>query len=318
MRLLRLLLAGSAIAGTLMVGELPAGVGAALVALALLVGLPHGALDYASAATDYPELRTRRGWLLFHSAYVSLAIAFAMILIAAPALGFLVFCAMSAWHFGQSDCEELGPDEPFRALIWTTRGLVIVGVPILAHPERALPFIETLLGRGDPMVGWIGQSSPLTPLFICLAHLMLMLRTCRRAGGSVGARFLKLIDALVLVAMLWVLDPLLGFALYFVVWHSTDHARRSRAQLGGDLWGLAKTASVYTLAALIGALLLAALAAGAGLARDPTLGLRALAVLVAAVTLPHMVVVEVAIRRRDRVTSPTQAGVTIAGQTFDT
>lgn len=290
-------LAAGAVLASLICGPVHPAVAIALIALAALVGLPHGALDHALASRHIAHVRGRKGWLLFHAVYVALALGFALALIAYPLPGFALFCVMSAWHFGQSDLLELGRDATWGPLAWLTRGAMILAVSILGHADQAIPFIEILLGQEFSSVATVRLPLTWVSICVCIVHVLVVVRACRRLEHSPGSTAREIGDVIALATMLWVLDPLLGFGLYFVFWHSFDHARRARAELQSSWKELSGTAFAYTFAALAGTLVLALVLANTELWMSSTWLIQVLAVLIAAVTLPHMFVVESTIAR---------------------
>ena len=80
--------------------------GSFLLVLALLVGVPHGALDHR-LAKQWQGWRDVRGQVGFHAVYLVGVCAALFGWVIAPAAGLLLLLATSAWHFGESDLLHL-------------------------------------------------------------------------------------------------------------------------------------------------------------------------------------------------------------------
>ena len=79
------------------VGPLPI----VLALLALVVGIPHGAVDNLTLTRQL----TTRERLLGAAAYIAIAAASALAIIQWPGIAFVAVLAMTIWHFGTGDVE---------------------------------------------------------------------------------------------------------------------------------------------------------------------------------------------------------------------
>ena len=111
-----------------------------LLVAALLVGLPHGALDHVVARRS-PAWRTSRGQVLFHSAYLAsvAAVLLGWWLVPGPTL--LLFLLVAVWHFGETDMLHVGGAAQ-RASVVLSRGALIVFGAIHASPDAAIHLLE--------------------------------------------------------------------------------------------------------------------------------------------------------------------------------
>ena len=280
-------LAGAALValGWLAVGEGAASlpVVAALSAIVLILGLPHGALDLWVAARQARFGRdgrfTRGGAVRFHAEYLVLAgmvvAAFALL----PALALAGFLLLSLYHFA----------DDWRGLPLPVRlgcASAIVLVPTLFHPQEVAGIFAAVTGRAGIAV----PEAPPYPFWLVSAWLIVgsvgfaLLRD-RRAGVEVAA----------LVALAALLPPLVFFATYFVLLHGPRHLMRHGPLVsgrGGRLVMIAYTAAALGIVAGVGVLL--AGTGGLGVTSDT---LRAVFVGLAALTVPHAVLMEVDKRR---------------------
>ena len=263
---------------------------AVVVTVIAVLGIPHGAVDHL-VVEAIDGRRDRGARRRFVRNYLLAMGGVGLVWLAAPPLALAVFIVLSVHHFGQSDLAYLGlPDRSQLTLQWS-RGLFLVGLPLLAHVSTVAPVIERL-GGGDP-ASWPW----LTDLWWlwCAALVVQHLVVGAAVAGQVRDRIVIGREA-VTVAALTVLflasDPLIGFAVYFGLWHSLAHLR-----VLGDVLGTAPSPmrSLVRLAAPLTAVSLAGLAAastGAAVAGRVDLLVPVVFVFVSMLTLPHMVVVE--------------------------
>ena len=109
----------------------------------------------------------------------------------------------------------------------------------------------------------------------------------------------------VLAALLLTVDPLLGFAVYFGLWHSLAHLLVLAGLLGSEprpIRSVARLAAPLTAISLAG---LAAVSAVALLLDRTDLIVPVVVVFISMLTVPHMVVVE---RMWQQPSSPTRIG----------
>ena len=253
-------------------------IGLLLVAL----GMPHGALDSVFAERMF-AIATGREWALFSVLYVTLAIAVVGLWWWAPAVFLAVFLAMSALHFAA----DLGPGvHPCTRVAY---GGSFIVLPALWHaPELRLLFGWVVGAPGADAVVFVLQWAA-GPWLV--AALALAAYEVRRAGASA----LEL-TALVLVATLG--SPLAAFAVFFCVMHSPRHLLRTLAPLAPAarrraialaLWPTLATVVVLGLGAYV-------------FRREPIspLVMQLVFVSLAALTLPHMLLLDSASRRGSR------------------
>ena len=249
-------------------------------ALLTLLGMPHGALDVAVARRLF-VLESFSGWAVFALFYVGLSAAVVGFWLFAPTPFLCAFLIASAVHFG---------GDPVASLSTTARclygGSVIV-LPALLHGAE----LERLLG----LVAGPASAAAVAPVFQQLAApwlaatlvcCMLQVRAARLMACEMGA----------LAGLSVVATPLLSFTIYFCAMHSPRHILRTVASLPPievrNALLLALWATLIVLCAL-------AVAGWLSIGRPvQTSVMQLVFVGLAALTLPHMVLLERA-RRLD-------------------
>lgn len=247
----------------------------AALAVVIVLGVPHGALDGVIAA---PLLRPRygRAWFgVFAIPYLGLS---ALVLLAwqlAPLAALAGFLALSVLHFGE---EDAGPGRPVEALV---RGGLPIALPALLHPQETAAIFAAVARVPMPSLpAWWTAASW---LWLALVAAWLLTRHARPALRA---------ELVVLATAFWLLPPLTAFTLYFVGLHGPRHMRAlvrdSTKAPGIDTMGRAVHGSlpVFALTLLIGAGLWPLYASGPGDAVSDllTLTLRMLS----ALTVPHV------------------------------
>lgn len=243
-----------------------------------LAGVPHGAIDPLLAARVY-RLSRPGEWALFAGCYVGLALSVVWLWTIAPALFLAGFLLVSLLHFS----EDLVTGVP-----WTTRvvyGATVVVLPGLRHG----PETERLLG----LVAGADAAAPVTALLVQAAWPLLGLATvCACVEGRRRPMTGAEMAGVALLASC--APPLVSFTVFFCLMHSLRHLLRAAMCEGGisvralaraAAWPMAGTAA----AALIAWPLLRSQSLDAAVMQLIFVGL-------AALTVPHMVLVEVAAR----------------------
>lgn len=273
-----------------------------LSAAVVLTGIPHGAIDHLVAARLYDLQFTWRDQAKFYGGYLALMAAYGALWPVAPAACLAVFLAMTMYHFGQADLAYWDlPPVPAR-LLYLSRGLFLIGLPIVAFPEIVDPIFAAI--GGVRVLGWpLATTYQTTTLLALVGQHGAALALAYGAGGVPawkGGR--EALNVVVLTALFGLVHPLVAFSVYFGLWHSLGHIleliqffrRRGEAL---SIGGFYRHAALFTVLSFV---LLGALYAGlqAFGNRDEMIAL--LFILIAVMTLPHMIIVERLYRQRER------------------
>jgi Brp/Blh family beta-carotene 15,15'-monooxygenase len=262
------------------------GVELALVTGAVaLAGLPHGAADAWIAARE----GLTRGWpgkAVFLAVYSGLALLVIAAWLLFPVMSLALFLAISVWHFGDDSRKDLNP----VARIAT--GLIILGAPATFHAAAVSDAYGIL--SGDRIAAIVSAQAGLFWLG-CVALPLTLALTPARLPFLVRAtpqRVNHLIEMILLVALAAFLSPLLYFVVYFCGIHSPRHLGRVIhlfPDRGGS--GLWLTITALTLIPVLAGAAAWGWLTTAGQQPDAA-GLQVLFIGLAALTLPHMLLVD--------------------------
>jgi Brp/Blh family beta-carotene 15,15'-monooxygenase len=217
----------------------------ALAASAVVLGLPHGAVDHLTLPRARGEAVTRRSLAAVGLLYLLAGGAYAIVWFLAPLPAALAFVALTWLHWGQGDVYPLvalvpgdhPDDRTGRMLTAAVRGGLPMLVPLLAFPA----WYRRVLGWFVAPFG--GSAAPLAPLFapstrfalgVGFAALTLVAlgRGYRRAGPTTAWR-VDAAETVLLWAFFLAVPPLLSVGVYFCLWHALRHVARLLA-LDGD------------------------------------------------------------------------------------
>lgn len=208
----------------------------------VFLGLPHGAVDHLAPA----RLLGKKAWLpsalgvgLVYGVLSGLYLA---LWFASPAAAFVLFIALTWFHWGGGDLYSLLAITQSRYL--ETRGLRLLTifvrgglpmlVPLLAFPEAyrstALGLINLFDEGASESLGWaFSPAFGLTvgAFFVALALFTLALGHRRASALGDGAAWREdAFETVLLAAFFALVPPLLAVGLYFCLWHSARFVAR--------------------------------------------------------------------------------------------
>jgi Brp/Blh family beta-carotene 15,15'-monooxygenase len=282
-----------------------------LVASVVVLGLPHGAVDWAALPRAVAGRLDARWVGAVGLIYLVVGGAYAAGWFLAPVTAAVAFVAVTWFHWGQGEVhplvEVVGADHldatPRRALFVVVRGGLPMLVPLLAFPDRYRAVVAAFAAPfGGRVATW-----PVTPrvrLALGVAFGALTVFSLAAGYRAADERRAWAVDAGE-TGLLWayflVVPPVFAIGVYFCFWHAARHVARvltlddrataslSRGQLRPALARFAKEAALPTAGGLVvlGVLWTSAPAPPTTLAGVVALYLVAIAVM----TLPHVVVV---------------------------
>ena len=269
----------------------------------VVTGMPHGAIDHLVAAQLYGLDVTWADQAKFYGGYLALMALYGAFWVVAPVWSLWVFLVMTMYHFGQADLAywDLSP-VPAR-LVYLSRGLFLIGLPIAAFPGAVDPIFDAI--AGVRVTEWPLLSTHTTAVFgglvaqhvLVLGGAALMAEVDGRDGGR------EVLNVTVLAVLFGAVHPLVAFAVYFGLWHSLGHILellrffRQREAGPKTIPDFYRKAALFTILPFAGLGVLYWITQAFG-STDQMIAL--LFIIIAVMTLPHMVIVERLYRERER------------------
>ena len=264
------------------------------IAAVLLIGVPHGGLDGA-VARRVGWSDGVYAWLGFHLGYIILAALVVLLWWHWPTPSLAVFLCISGFHFGRSDIiNPASVADQKVSQYWLPLiahgGLVSIAIPSL-KPGLVAPLFGILIGDEA------GAALTNTITMLWTAWLLAVFAYCAYAWFVPTWRK-PLFSLLILLTLVFVLPPLVSFALYFCLWHSRRHTVRIWQSLQDETERRRSfvEATVYTLMAWISA---GVFFVYFGDSFSETL-MQLTFIGLAALTIPHMLLVDIADQLKNR------------------
>lgn len=241
-----------------------------------LFGLPHGAVD-GFIAKRIGLWRTPTQFLMFISLYLTLAALVVLAWQLAPVIALAAFFAVSAWHFGA----DFAPRSNLERLVF---GALLLSLPAVFAPLEIRNLLGALSGP-DAIAIAIALETSALPLF--LAAFLIKVHHAESSAQMIRV----LMPIFGLFAFASVMPPLIYFAVYFCTFHSARHFGAvlelvpPNEQAEAVLHAAIMTALTLLFAAIVYVILLNQIAFETVMTRIIFVGL-------AALTIPHMVLVD--------------------------
>lgn len=263
-----------------------------VVASVFIVGIPHGAIDHIMAAELYGLNQTLKDHLVFYASYLVIMLLVGLLWVLFPVGGMILFLAISIYHFGQADMEEFMQSAQYAWIDYLNRGVLIIGLIIFSDPSVTYPIIADAI-QVDPDRFTTWMPAPSFSLLIILI-LYVSISGISVVKGKIIRAPEFFADNLVLIILLLVTGPLIGFAIYFALWHSAGHIIEMKEYFktkGKPLTTLQfyVKALPFTLISIVGLALLLLINIQFDLQNQ---FLTLMFILISVLTLPHMFIVD--------------------------
>ena len=247
---------------------------AVLSPMILLLGVPHGTLDIVYVR-QLTSVRSASAWGLLTIAYLAAAAAVVVLWGFAPGVFLVAFLLVSALHFSGD------PEGATSAWFRTLYGGAIILCPMALHAAEVSQLFAALAGQGAAQAIVNALQWAAWPWVVAIGLAAII---------GVRRNFARSIELVSVTALLSLAPPLIGFTLFFCAMHSARHVLRTRDYSdAGTLQHLLRVAIWPMFATLIGVAIVWWLLDGTPL--DTRLA-QLLFVGLAALTVPHMIVVE--------------------------
>ena len=183
----------------------------------ILGGVPHGASDFLIFRHVLAKQNNGKTKLIFGIGYLMVMLLYGLLWWFSPITAFGIFILISAYHFGQSNWQHVTfKNSVWEKLTYFLWGTMVIGFPVLLHHEQAALIIFEITGIQLQMAAF---RTPV--LFLLFAFNLINIIQLEEAGLITGRQLTKELTTLFILAGLFLTTPLLiGFGIYFVVWHS--------------------------------------------------------------------------------------------------
>lgn len=186
------------------------------LALTLIaLGVLHGTLDGWLGGRLFVSFKERA---LFHAIYVFLAASTALVWWLFPWAALALFVGLSIAHFGQGDLQYMNLGR-LSWVAYASRGAFVVLTPFLFHANDLVPVLAAM---GLPVNRWVPGELDWLGYGMIAQHLVILVM-CRRAKGHAKNGGFEYALWMLLSLLFVVADPLVSFAAYFTLWHSSGH-----------------------------------------------------------------------------------------------
>jgi Brp/Blh family beta-carotene 15,15'-monooxygenase len=193
-----------------------------IVAVMVLIGIPHGATDQLIYDQLTKEKKKIRNTPVFLAGYLSVIALYALIWLLSAQLALFIFLIISAYHFGQSNMDHVHFNNTslLRSLSYISSGVYVIFVPILLKYQEAVPILQNILGSAPlsttdiSVVRW--------PVILGLVVLNIMLSSwfLFRQNIDYSAWKKDLLNIFVLFCVFYSMPMMLAFIIYFGIWHA--------------------------------------------------------------------------------------------------
>ena len=205
----------------LIFGEINLSTQLVIALVALVVGIPHGAIDHLIAIPSKPKSR----FIGYIAGYVAIAILAGWAIATWNLIGFQIVVLMSALHFGFGDASFINEDRiaqdkeknslSIEVLYALPAGFLPVVLPLT--DSRTLDALERIHPN---LESWAGNQVSL------FRNLTLLLGLFAFVNLLATKRFSMSFDIFVLAVLALFAPPLIAFAVYFGFWHALRHTAR--------------------------------------------------------------------------------------------
>lgn len=201
----------------------------ACLGLVILVGVPHGALDIFLLWSESQKKLS----LLIREVFKYLLLAGSSLLVwkvSSDLFWFLFFLA-AVFHFGASDehpevLKAISPNSWTRHIWILSRGVLLVFTPAVFHAHKIFDYLSQA-SSGNFATAFV-RVAPFLCAYAALSFGLTSWQFYKKASLNafrwLGMKYFCSI--LIFILLFWVADPLISFSLYFCFYHSVNHSFR--------------------------------------------------------------------------------------------
>jgi len=259
--------------------------------LVLLIGLPHGATDFLLFRRLKGKILSKKQIFLFFLYYLLAVFCYLLVWLVWPIPAFVFFLGISAFHFGQSNWQYARLPSGLSIVVFMLSGAFVLGGPLLWHWDMSSEIIGQLIGNCPDK---LASSMAIIQWGILLLNILTTL-VLWLSGFIDRWQGLREMVSLVVLSFMFYNTPLLvGFTVYFTLWHSLGSVLQQltffrRAWPSFTLLEYYRQAAPYTLLAILG---LCMLILGQPIFFSSFSPISLFFILIACLTLPHIILIE--------------------------
>ena len=263
-----------------------------VVASVFLIGIPHGAIDHLVSSELFGTGQSFKGHIIFYSSYLIIMLVLGLIWIFVPIAGMIVFLAISIYHFGQADMEDYLTTEKKSPFWYIIRGLFLIGLIIFPSPDVTFPILSAAMSVPLEQFDSVMPSNTLALLIILIIYSSFLIKSAIQ--NEFKSLRIFIVESIILIVLFIISGPLVGFALYFAVWHSSGHIIELQQffQSKGrslSIYTFYKMASPFTFISILGLFILLYIQ---NIFQVEEQFLTLMFILISVLTLPHMLIVD--------------------------
>lgn len=252
----------------------------------ILFGIPHGALDWELVKHSESQPKLMR-FLCFYLGFTAFGLS---LWITVPTATLLLFLLITAGHFGRADPFGLPVSDVHNNLLKIANILFQGGAVSVFLPWVHWPTVEPLFSALN------ANTIAIADYGIAAVALWLLSFICTVSFGISLKKVGVFLGFLTYYALHNFLNPLFTFALFFCFLHSAPHYLRASRHIGTPATKPNKSFWVNTLCAWV--LVILAFAFFDKLADAIAPLLSAVFAILFALTLPHMIIVDILLPKR--------------------
>jgi Brp/Blh family beta-carotene 15,15'-monooxygenase len=227
----------------------------------------------------------------FFVKYILTILGFLALWLTFPLIAFIIFILISSYHFGQSNWENIDMPKKYSLLLNIFWGAFAVGGPVLWHWYESKLIIAQVVGS-IPDVSMTIMSKIQIGIIVINSLIIFLLKYYQTITSY---QFQKELGKLFVLSSLFYFTPMLvGFAMYFGLWHSLSSLMSQFSFIkkqwpGFSIRDYYRQATPYTVMAVFGFVIMVI---GHPYILPEVSIISTFLIFIACVTLPHIILVE--------------------------
>lgn len=190
------------------------------IMLIIAFGIPHGATDHlANNFTKTGKFSTvvSRQFLI---GYLSPIVLYTLVWLLAPQLSLVVFLAISAYHFGETQIMASLKSNSKFTWLYASWGGFLLSILFFLNPEETQLYLNEIIGFNKAQI--IKRGAAMLCMIFSIGFILSSFLLYKNRKINTKQIIHLLLDTFFLCSLLWFTDLLFGFAIFFACWHSYD------------------------------------------------------------------------------------------------